>query len=127
MFIEIFMESDQVHVCTEVTMPQKREEWTSNSYNEDSVMSQIIYPDYSNNEEDEPCESLSEPPSVDPTSQAGSELDAHALSELSAPTREVSMGHLASRRHRDIPERVRSTHIFHPRGAYQGGLLERHL
>ena len=60
---------------------------------------------HSDNEEDDPCEYLSEPPSTDPTPEPGppsekptkeltSETDYDALSEPSAPTGEGSMGNI---------------------------------
>ena len=65
-------------------MRQHREEWTlqphgavvtdmevSNSDNEESVMPLLIYPEESNNKEDTPCESLSEPTSADLTLEPG--------------------------------------------------------
>ena len=67
----------------------------------DSVMPPLIYPEKYDNED-----SLSDPPSVEPTPDPGplsekptkeptSGPDSDALSEPSAPRREDSMGHLA--------------------------------
>ena len=72
----------------------------SNSDDKDNVIPPLIYPEDSKNEE-----SLSDPPSAEPTPETGtriekptkeptSESDFDALSEPSAPTRNYFMGHL---------------------------------
>ena len=80
MFKESFKESQRVHVCPSVATLQQREKWyhqpqgagvidTDNRDldDEDSMMPLLIYPEDSNNEEDNPCESLSIPTSTEPT------------------------------------------------------------
>ena len=68
-------------------------------------MPPLIYPEESDKEEDDPRESLSNPPFTDTTPEPGppsekpseeptSETDSDALSESSAPMREGSMGDL---------------------------------
>ena len=77
--MEYFKESNKVHACPAVATTQQREEWThhtrdtvvtdtedSDSDEEDSMMSLLIYPEYSNNDE-----SWSNPPSVEPTHNPG--------------------------------------------------------
>ena len=71
-----------------------------------SVIYLEIYPENSNDEEDDPCESPSDPPFPDPTpehvtarnkptKELTTEPNYEALSEPSAPTTDVSMGHLS--------------------------------
>ena len=84
MLEEIFKESDRVHACPAVATPQQREEYThqphgavvtytedSDSYDKDILMPKLIYPEDFNNEEDDPHESLNNPPSSDPNSEPG--------------------------------------------------------
>ena len=70
------------------------------------MMSLLIYPEDYDDEEDDPCESLRNPlsvepipeprpPSEKPTKETTSEPGSDALSEPSAPTREYYMGHLS--------------------------------
>ena len=93
------------------------------------MMHPLIYLEDSEKNGDDPHESPSNPNYVDNTPEFGtpskkntkeptSELDSYALSETSAPTREVYMGHPTPR--------IRSTQIYHPRGAHQGGSLGIH-
>ena len=119
MFAEIFKESDRFHARPEVATPQKREEWTHHPPiavvtdtedrdfdNKDIAMPPLTYLEKSNDEEDRPCESPSNPPSMETTPESGLpsekpieeptfEPDSGALSEPSAPTREGYMGNLA--------------------------------
>ena len=73
-----------VHACPAVAALQQREECTNypsgavviytedrNSDDEDSVMPPFIYLEDSNEEEDDPHESLRNPPSADPTPKPG--------------------------------------------------------
>ena len=80
MFAENFKEWDRVHTCPSVSTPQQREEWThllcdamvtyteeSKSDEEDIVVPLLIYLEDFGDKEDDPCESLSDPPSAEPT------------------------------------------------------------
>ena len=71
--------------------------------NEDSVMPQLIYLVNSNDKEEDPCESLSDPTSAEPTpepelpskksnEEPTSEPDYDSISESSAPTGRVTWG-----------------------------------
>ena len=75
MFTEFFKESDRFHTCPAVANTQQREDFThhlcgavvididdSDSDNKDNVMPPLIHPEDSNNEN-----SLSNPPSTEPT------------------------------------------------------------
>ena len=75
----IFKESDRLHACPAVSTPQKKESWnhhprravvadTEESYLDDkySVMPPLIYPYYSNDEEEDLRKFTSNPLSVDP-------------------------------------------------------------
>ena len=68
-FTEFSKESDRVHACTEVAALHQREDWAnqphgavvtdtedSNSENEDSMIPPLIYPEDSDNKEDDPHE-----------------------------------------------------------------------
>ena len=79
MFAKHFKQSDRVHACPAVYMPQQRRECTHQSRGDvvtdmedsdlddkDSVMLPLVYPEDSNNEE-----SLRDPPSTEPTPEPG--------------------------------------------------------
>ena len=76
----IFKKSDQVHACPEVAKLQQMEEWTNqphgavSTYTEErnledeySMMISLIYPEDSNDKEDNHRKSPIDPPSVYPT------------------------------------------------------------
>ena len=80
-----FKWSNRVRTFPEVNTPQQREEWTHhthssvvtymedrNSDEEGSGMPPLISPEDSDDKEDNPCESLSNPPSAEPTLEPGS-------------------------------------------------------
>ena len=97
----------------------------------------LIYPEESDNDEDNPCEYPSDHPSVDPdpgtwTSKLknyqGKDLGTRFLCPIIFVAHKVGFhGAPILRRNREIRERVRSTQIFHHGGLHQGGSLERHM
>ena len=85
MLAEIFKESDRVHTYPLVATLQQREEWTCQPhvavvtyteyrdlYNKDSVIPSLIYLKESNDKDEDPHVSTSDPPSTEPTPEPGS-------------------------------------------------------
>ena len=98
MLVEFFKELDRFHSFLAVSTPQQREEWTQqirgavvidtddrNSEDKDSVMPTLIYLENSGEEEDDPCESPSNPPYTEPTLEPGPPSEKPTKEPISEP------------------------------------------